>query len=254
MKNSFKYPDTNSVRAEITDLTEKYRGLKIAIIGLGGTGSYVFDLIAKTPVAEIHLFDKDVFQLHNAFRAPGAVNGEFLSDNPNITKVDYHYRTYSQMHAGIIAHAEHVTEANIQLLKGFDFVFICVDKNKARSFIIKALLNYGVNFIDTGIDVQRKGDTLDAAARVTMGGPEKNDHLVNRIGEDERENNEYHSNIQIAELNSLNASLAVIRWKKSIGFYLDLKYEHNTLWFSSTNKVINDDHQEPFDNEKSSAA
>lgn len=254
MKNSFKYPNTNSSRAKITDLDEKYKGLRIAIIGLGGTGSYVLDLIAKTPVAEIHLFDKDVFQLHNAFRSPGAVSGEFLSDNPNIAKVDYHYQTYSQMHAGIVVHAENVTEANIHLLKGFDFVFICVDKNKARSFIIKTLVGYGVKFIDTGIDVQRKGEALDAAARVTMGSAEKNDHLVNRIGEDERENNEYDSNIQIAELNSINASLAVIRWKKCIGFYLDLKYEHNTLWFGSTNKVINEDNQEPDTNEKSSAA
>ena len=74
MKNNFQYPNTNSARAKITDLDEKYKGLKIAIIGLGGTGSYVLDLIAKTPVAEIHIFDKDVFQLHNAFRAPGATS------------------------------------------------------------------------------------------------------------------------------------------------------------------------------------
>lgn len=254
MKNSFKYPDTNSARAKITDLNEKFRGQRIAIIGLGGTGSYLLDLVAKTPVAEIHTFDKDVFQIHNGFRAPGAVSGEFLNDNPNIKKVDYHYKTYSQMHDGIVVHAEHITEANVHLLKGFDFVFICIDKNKARSFIIKALLSFGVKFIDAGIDVQRKGDTLDAAVRVTMGSSEKNDHLVNRIGEDERENNDYATNIQIAELNSISASLAVIRWKKSIGFYIDLKHEHNTLWFSSTNRMINEDNQEPDANEKNSAA
>lgn len=195
-----------------------------------------------------------MFQLHNAFRAPGAASGDFLNDNPNIKKVDYHYQIYSQMHAGIIVHAEHVTEENIHLLKGFDFVFICVDKNKARSFIIRALLECGVSFVDSGIDVQRKGDVLDAAVRVTMGTEEKNDHLANRIGSDERENNEYHSNIQIAELNSIAASQAVMRWKRHIGYYLDLKFEHNTLWFSSTNKIINEDHHEPNANEENSAA
>jgi len=254
MKNKFQYPNTNSARAKITDLDEKYKGLKIAIIGLGGTGSYVLDLIAKTPIAEIHIFDKDLFQLHNAFRAPGATSGDFFNDNPNIKKVDYYYQVYSQMHAGIVVHAAHVTEENIHLLKDFDFIFICVDKNKARSFIIKALLEFGVSFVDSGIDVQRKGDLLDAAIRVTMGTDEKNDHLVNRIGSDERENNEYHSNIQIAELNSFAAGQAVMRWKRHIGYYLDLKFEHNSLWFSSTNKMINEDHHQPSTNEKNSAA
>ncbi|WP_318271316.1 ThiF family adenylyltransferase [Sphingobacterium cellulitidis] len=41
---------------------------KIAIIGLGGTGAYILDMVAKTPVKEIHLFDGDSFDQHNAFR------------------------------------------------------------------------------------------------------------------------------------------------------------------------------------------
>ncbi len=43
----------------------------MAIIGVGGTGSYILDLIAKTSVKEIHLFDGDTFDSHNAFRSPG---------------------------------------------------------------------------------------------------------------------------------------------------------------------------------------
>jgi hypothetical protein len=254
MKNSFKYPDTNSARAKITDLNIKFSGMKIAIIGLGGTGSYILDLVAKTPVTEIHLFDKDVFQLHNAFRAPGAVGANFFDDNLNIKKVTHHHRTYSQMHAGIVPHEELITEDNVVELKQFDFVFICVDKNKARTLIIKALLTMDVKFIDVGIDVQRTIASLDAAVRVTMGSNEKNDHLSNRIGTDEREDNEYASNIQIAELNSFNASLAVIKWKRSIGFYENLKHEHNTLWFSSTNRMLNEDLQKPLDYEEETAA
>ena len=32
---------------------------KVAIVGLGGSGSYILDLIAKTPICEIHLYDGD---------------------------------------------------------------------------------------------------------------------------------------------------------------------------------------------------
>jgi tRNA A37 threonylcarbamoyladenosine dehydratase len=254
MNNKLRYPDTNSARAKIADLNEKFFGLKIAIIGLGGTGSYILDHVSKTPVAEIHIIDGDNFELHNAFRAPGAASGEFLDNNPDLKKVAYHQMKYSEMHNGIHAHPIWITEENAHILKDFHFVFICVDKNKARGIIIEALQRFEVPFIDTGIDVQRVSDQLDAAIRVTMGSSEKNDHLADRIGTGEREENEYHSNIQISEINSLCASLAVMKWKRSIGYYLDLKHEHNTLWFSSTNKIINEDNQEPRLNEKNSAA
>ncbi len=68
----FHYLDTNPSRAEINAVSDKLKGHKIGIVGLGGTGSYVLDLVAKTPAEEIHLFDGDEFAQHNAFRAPGA--------------------------------------------------------------------------------------------------------------------------------------------------------------------------------------
>jgi hypothetical protein len=68
----FEYADVASVRARTTALTAKLASAgPIGIVGLGGTGSYVLDLVAKTPVPAIHLFDGDEFLQHNAFRAPG---------------------------------------------------------------------------------------------------------------------------------------------------------------------------------------
>ena len=67
----FKYVDTASSRAEITAISSKLALGKIAILGLGGTGSYVLYLVAKTPVREIHLFDGDTFLQHNAFLRAG---------------------------------------------------------------------------------------------------------------------------------------------------------------------------------------
>jgi len=68
----FNYIETASGRVGIGALTELLEADRIAIIGVGGTGSYVLDLVAKTPVQEIRLFDSDIFLQHNAFRAPGA--------------------------------------------------------------------------------------------------------------------------------------------------------------------------------------
>src|SRR4051794_3660705 len=83
----FRYFDTASSRAGTRMANSKLELGELAIVGLGGTGSYVLDLVAKTPVGEIHLFDDDVLLNHNAFRAPGAVSLDELRRQP--LKVEY---------------------------------------------------------------------------------------------------------------------------------------------------------------------
>jgi hypothetical protein len=55
--------------------------------------------------------------------------------------------------------------------------------------------------------------------------------------------NEYAHNIQVAELNALNASLAVVRWKKHFGFYNDLEREHNCTYTVDGNALLNEEFQ-----------
>src|SRR5205085_3486616 len=57
----FKFHDTLTSRAEITDLSTKFKNDVIAVIGVGGTGAYVLDFLVKTPVREIRAFDLDPF-------------------------------------------------------------------------------------------------------------------------------------------------------------------------------------------------
>jgi len=242
MKNDiFKYPDTNSSRAGITDLNSKFEGQKVAIIGLGGTGSYILDLISKTNIKEIHLYDGDDFQVHNAFRAPGAASTDAFGIANNVMKVEYFSKIYSQMRNGIVQHPIYVTKNNLQEFSEYDFVFISVDKNMVRDFITKGLLGLKIPFIDVGMGVQRNENELLGTVRITVGTSENNQHLKHRIGADEMIENEYASNIQIVELNCLNATLAVIRWKKMFGFYQDLKGEFNNLYFINTGKILNED-------------
>lgn len=235
----FHYLDTNSSRANINFINEKFKGQRIGIIGLGGTGSYILDLVAKTPVDEILLFDNDEFLMHNAFRAPGAATIEIL--NAQHKKVDYFASVYSNMRRGIIPHAEKITEQNVELLKGLSFVFICVDSNIARGMIISNLLTFGISFIDVGLGVEIVKDSLGAILRATLGTAAKHDHLKERIGTIDTDDNDYSTNIQIADLNAMNALMAVLKWKKLFGFYKDLKEEHNITYTVNTGQLLNDD-------------
>ena len=53
--------------------------------------------------------------------------------------------------------------------------------------------------------------------------------------------NEYDKNIQIADLNMLNAALAVIKWKKLFGFYADNEGEHFSTYTIDTNLLTSDE-------------
>lgn len=235
----FHYIDSNSSRANINHLNSKFIGQRIGIVGVGGTGSYILDLVAKTAVDEILLFDADEFLQHNAFRAPGAASIDTL--NKRMKKVDYFAEIYSQMRRGIKAYPEYVTEKNIELLNGLSYVFVCVDSNSARSMIISNLKKFGVTFIDVGLGVNVVDENLIGQLRVTVGTPEKYDHIPKRIGSASMEDDEYATNIQIADLNAMNAFMAVVKWKKLCGFYQDLNQEHNSTFTINTGQLIHED-------------
>ena len=60
----FRYVDTPSSRAGISMIATRPNGMRVAIVGLGGSGSYILDFVAKTGVKEIYLFDDDLVHQH----------------------------------------------------------------------------------------------------------------------------------------------------------------------------------------------
>ena len=208
----FNYVETASDRVGIGALTAKLAGHRVAIIGLGGSGSYILDMLAKTPVTEIRLFDADEFLQHNAFRAPGAPTLEELREAP--LKVNHFKAIYERMHRGITAVPQAITVDTLDLLDGIDFAFLSLDAGEAKAALIERLHKRGVAFIDIGMGLELGDQGLSGILRVTTSTPSVRD----RIGSHSRiplagggAGDVYASNIQVADLNALNAVLAVIR-------------------------------------------
>jgi len=235
----FCYLDSASSRAGITVINEKLKKDRIAIVGLGGTGAYVLDLVAKTLVGEIHLFDGDAFLQHNAFRSPGAPSCDDLKRK--LTKVVWFAENYSRMRRKIIPHPQYIDKTNVAELKTMDFVFLCLDKGEPRRNIVDYLIENEISFIDVGMGLDIQEGALGGLVRVTTCTPSFHEHLTRRIPFSDGEDNVYSRNIQIAEMNALNAALAVIKWKKIWGFYIDLGNEHHTVYGVSTNVVTNEE-------------
>ncbi len=237
----FTYIDTASSRAGIAAVAQKLAIPSVAIVGLGGTGTYVLDLVVKTPAEEIHLFDGDRLFQHNAFRSPGAPSIEDLRKQP--FKVTYYAERYSRMRRKSIEHPYFIDADNVAELSGMGFVFVCIDRGSVRKTLVDALEEYGVPFIDVGMGVELVDGQLGGVLRVTASSPDHRSHVheKKRVPFTDIDADDYSSNIQIADLNALNAALAVVKWKKMCGFYRDLEGELFSAYTIDGNHLTNED-------------
>jgi len=237
----FLYVESASDRVGLGALSGVFKTEVVAIIGLGGTGSYILDQVAKTPVPEIRIFDADEFLQHNAFRAPGAPTLEQLREVP--MKVDYLKTIYDRMHRGIVAHPVAMASDTLHLLDGITFAFLSMDAGEEKRLVVEKLEAIGASFVDVGMGLELDDGSLGGILRVTASTPKKRDHVhAGRISFAGGGGNDiYVSNIQVADLNALNAILAVVKWKKICGFYRDLEEEHHSTYTTDGNQLTNGD-------------
>jgi hypothetical protein len=213
-----KWPDAMSARYGINDVADRLRGRNVAIIGLGGTGSCILDFIARTHLESITLFDDDVVHVHTLFRIPGFI-GKGAIGRP---KVEALAKQYDGWHAAIRPVAERVTVENIERLRDMDFVFVSVDDGPARRVIVDWLSNAGVPFVDCGMGLDRSfGGALNGMVRVTGVDRAAYERTIDTpfLPTSNAKDNEYRRQAQIIELNSLNAALAVVRFKQHLNLY-----------------------------------
>ncbi|AHX12012.1 hypothetical protein CH75_24005 [Dyella jiangningensis] len=216
----FYFPNDTIVRAGLDECEAKLKLRKVAIIGTGGTGSYLLDALAKIPIDSVHLYDDDSIAPKNVFRMPGALSNE--AANAGIKKATYLAQVYGLMRSGIHAHERRIDATNVHELNDCDFVFVAIDDGPSRQIIASHLVQQGIPFIDVGIGVDRVPETsqLIARTRVTLVTPDSA-HLVADLPTQPDAREAVYNNIQLVELNALNACLAVIRFKQFFGFYGD---------------------------------
>ena len=232
----FKYMDSATSRSRIDEFSERLAQDKVAIVGLGGTGSYILDLISKTHIKSIHLFDGDTFGTHNAFRSPGAASIASLEERP--TKADYYCEVYSKMKNNIFSHG-YIDESTISLLREMSFVFIAAELGEFKRTVLDELEMNRVPFIDAGMDVFVLDGKIDGMLGITVSTDDSRGTVLHGTDHsDDEADDRYASNIQIADLNALNAILAVIKWKKLLKFYRDTKSHYMNLYTIHSNSIV----------------
>jgi hypothetical protein len=211
-----RYPDMLSSRYHINDLSSLLRGKTVAIIGLGGTGSYILDMIARTHLEKITLFDDDKVHVHTIFRMPG-----FIPRAIGGNKVDALAQQYGNWHAGIVPIPERITSDNIEQLRKCDFVFVSIDDGPSRLYVLEWLSSRNIPFVDCGMGLNRLPDGLNGVVRITGVDRPAYERTVHTrfLPTEKQQDDEYHKQAQMAEFNALNACLAVIRFKQHFKLY-----------------------------------
>lgn len=221
-----RFPDTLSSRYHMSDVSSLLRGKKVAIVGLGGTGSYILDFIARTHLDRIALFDDDKVQMHTIFRIPG-----FIPRAIGMTKVEALAQHYGNWHDGIDPVTERITAQNVERLREFDFVFVSVDDGPSRLHVVDWLSSNGIPFVDCGMGLNRSVVGLNGVVRVTGIDRSAFERTVHTpyLPTANIKDEEYRRQSQIAELNALNAALAVIRFKQHFRLF---DRESDAVWYT----------------------
>ncbi|MCZ0953848.1 MAG: ThiF family adenylyltransferase [Rhodospirillaceae bacterium] len=223
--NPFKIPNTFEARAALGPVQDRIRDQRVAIIGLGGTGAYLLDLIAKTPVPEIHLLDGDKVGWHTFMRAPGAPTAEEIEAVRKSApiKVKYYDAKYDSLRKGIYAHAMRIESASaiveFTALHPVDFAFVCIDQrmdsdSPRQDHVYAGLSEAGIPFIDSGVSITLEGDAVRGAVTTSYyaaGSEEWKVGIPNAKVEGDLPG---YRNVQLPEVNALAASLAVTEWRR----------------------------------------
>ena len=144
------------------------------------------------------------------------------------------------MHKAVIPHEFRLTDSTLDCLLGLNFVFICIDDGEVKKPLIETLLKNGISFIDVGIGINVVDGLLLGSSRITLGTKDRNKHIEKTISfASGNDGDIYDANIQIAEINALNAALAVIKWKKLYNIYIDQQPASSSVYDIAINKLLN---------------
>lgn len=223
----FHFRDTLTSRALIGDLAAKFASEIVAVIGLGGTGAYVLDYLMKTNVLEIRGYDPKPFHVHNAFRSPGKLSADELGK----PKAEVYQSRYQTFRKGLHLEAKAIDSNCEADFAGVTFAFVCVDSGTARAEIFDLLIRLGIPFIDVGMGLVRQNGALAGMIRTTVLKPENAEEVRAKqlVPLSDPPGHEYRANIQIAELNAMNASIAVLAYKQHCRFYAQALPAYNLL-------------------------
>lgn len=156
------------------DVNARLRGLRVGVVGCGGTGSATAVLLARLGVGKIALFDDDIVEATNLNRLHGARRPDADGMRP---KVEVVAREIAEMGLGtrVVPLRGWVGDpANRDALRSCDVIFGCTDDHDGRLLLNRLAYFYLIPVIDMGLAIDPRpggGGMRDLSGRVTVLAP-----------------------------------------------------------------------------------
>lgn len=161
------------VRAFGKEGQQVIRASKVAVVGLGGTGSPTAEQLVRLGVQDLVIIDHDIFESSNITRMFGAFAKaqrrhlpRIFGSRTNLHKVDILQKHLVSINPkleikGIVAKA-HIREAGLALLDR-DVIFICTDDHWGRSVVNQIAYQYMIPAINIGVRIDSENGRVSHA-------------------------------------------------------------------------------------------
>jgi molybdopterin/thiamine biosynthesis adenylyltransferase len=151
----------------------RINGVKIGIVGLGGIGSFIVQMLAHLGVKDFILVDEDVVEESNLNRLIGAT---FQDSKDRVPKVDVAKRLILSISPDAkvksISKDLKSQEAIKYLCEGPEVIFGCVDNDSARLILSELASAYKKDLIDSATEILvEDGRIIEFGGRVVVARP-----------------------------------------------------------------------------------
>lgn len=145
------------------------RGLRIGVIGCGGTGSAVAMLLTRLGVGFLGLMDNDTIDVTNLNRVHGSRSSDVEAGLPKVDVLAREIRA-ADLGTQVIVRKAWVGHPDLRdLLRSCDVLFGCTDDHQGRLTLNRLAHYYGIPLIDVGLRMRaaRSGADYDMTGRVS---------------------------------------------------------------------------------------
>jgi molybdopterin/thiamine biosynthesis adenylyltransferase len=149
---------------------EAIRRIRVAIVGLGGTGSIVAQQLAHLGVCEFILIDPDIIEPSNLNRVANAALDDVHCPKSEVAA--RYIRAVANDATVACVNGDIIQEQTARELLNADFIFGCTDSHGSRAVMQQVSYQYMIPYIDMGVTIAAtKGQITHIFGRVQLLAP-----------------------------------------------------------------------------------